>query len=196
MKNFAIVLGLLASVNTFAGVIYSSTADLSSHSYGHVIKDAEFKLIPTKTEIREIPGCTPGGEAGTICTEEVVLESQPVVAVNVSYVDPATVSEGQDKSWLSLNFKHEDFAAEDVATLKAAYPTWRHPFSRAGEKFAKKNLALQVRNAERTIMVVDVENSDLCPTNGETGESAPGCVERIEYKPAKAFVKEINVLKK
>jgi hypothetical protein len=45
-------------------------------------------------------------------------------------------------------------------------------------------------------MVVDVENSDLCPANGETGESAPGCVERIEYKEAQTVVKEISVLKK
>ncbi len=194
--KFAIVLGLLASVNSFAGVIYSNTADLSSSTSQHKLVDAEYKMIPTKTEIRQIPGCNPNGDRHPVeCQEEVVLEAQPVIAVNVSYEDSMFSSEGNEKNWLTLNFKLEDFSAEDVAALKAAYPTWRHPFSRAGQKFAKKNLQLQVVKASRTIQVVDVRNSKLCPVL-ESGETYPGCVENIVYKPAQTTVKEITILKK
>jgi hypothetical protein len=193
--KFAIVLGLLASVNSFAGVIYSNTADLSSSTSQHKLADAEYKLIPTKVEYREIPGCREDGEVQRECTETIVLESQPVIAVNVSYVDSMFSSEGNDKNWLTLNMKLEDFSAEDVAALKASYPTWKHPFSRAGQKFAKKNLQLQVVNAARTIQVVDVRNSKLCPVL-ESGETLPNCVEHIVYKPATTTVKEVTVLKK
>lgn len=193
--KFAIVLGLLATVNSFAGVIYSNTADLSSSTSQHALVDAEYKLIPTKVEYRWIPGCREDGEASRDCREAVVLESQPVVAVNVSYADSMFQSEGNEKNWLTLNFKLEDFSAEDVAALKASYPTWRHPFSRAGQKFAKKNLQLQVVKAARTIQVVDVANSKLCPVL-ENGETYPNCVEHIVYKPAQTTVKEVTVLKK
>lgn len=196
MKSFAIALGLMASVSSFAGVIYSNTADLSTSTSQHKLTDAEYKLIATKTEIRQIPGCNPNGERHpSECQEEVVLESQAVVTANVSYVDSMFSSEGNEKNWVSFNFKLEDFAAADVAALKAAYPTWRHPFSRAGQKFAKANLALSVKKAERTIQVVDVRNSKLCPVL-ESGETYPGCVEHIVYKPAKTFVKEVTVSKK
>jgi hypothetical protein len=149
MKSLAIVFGLVAAVNSFAGVIYSNTADLSTSTTQFKLDSAEYKLIPTKTEVRPIPGCVQNGEIShpTNCEDTIVLESQPVVHVNVSYVDPTLVSEGYDKSWIGFTFKLEDFSAEDVAALKAAYPTWRHPFSRAGQKFAKKNLSLEVKRA-------------------------------------------------
>jgi hypothetical protein len=195
MKTFVIALSLMASVSSFAGVIYSNTADLSTGTRSFKLDSAEYKLVPTKTEIRQIPGCNPNGEAGNICTEEVVLESQAVVFVNVSYVDPMLMSEGYEKSWIGFNFKTEDFSADSVAALKAAYPTWRHPFSRAGQKFAKANLSLEVKKATRTIQVVDVRNSKLCPIL-ESGETYPGCVEHIVYKPATTFVNEVTVSKK
>lgn len=190
MKSFAIAFALVASFNTFAGV--AKSADLSISTRNFVLADAEFKLIPTKTEIREIPGCNPNGEAGNICTEEVVLETRPAIIANVSYDDAMFTSEGHDKQWLSLEFDLADFSADDVEALKKAYPTWKHPFSRAGQKFAKKNLELSVVRAERTIQVVDVRNSKLCPVL-ESGETYPGCVERLVYKPAKTTVNEVTV---
>jgi hypothetical protein len=195
MKSLAIAFAMVAAANSFAGVIYSNTADLSTGTRNFKLDSAEYKLIPTKTEIREIPGCIPGGEAGTICTEEVVLESQPVVHVNISYFDPFLQSDGYDKSWIGFNFRTEDISAEDLAALKSVYPTWRHPFSKVGARVAKKNFSLDVKRSERTIQVVDVRNSRLCPVNGETGEPAPGCQEVIVYKPAKTWVNEITVLK-
>ncbi|MCM2350223.1 MAG: hypothetical protein NDI69_09380 [Bacteriovoracaceae bacterium] len=196
MKTLAIAFGLIASVNSFAGIIYSNTADLSSSTIGHKLVDAEYKLIPTKTEIRQIPGCVATGDRHPVeCQETIVLESHPVVAVNISYVDHYNRQEGNQKEWLTLNFKLEDFAAEDVAALKAGYPTWAHPFSSVGKAFAARNLDLQVVDAERTIQVVDVRNSKICMIM-ENGETMPGCVEDIVYKPAQTTVKELTVLTK
>ncbi len=196
MKTLAIAFTLAASLNSFAGVIYSDTADLSSSTVQHKIAYAEYRMVPTKTEIRQIPGCHPNGERHPVeCQETVVLESEPVISVNVSYVDRMFPQEGNQKEFLTLNFSLEDFSAEDVASLKAAYPTWRHPFSRAGTNFARKNLELQVVKAQRTIQVVDVRNSHICHV-GESGMPQPGCVEEINYKPALTYVKEVTVLKK
>ncbi|GEM_PF-2348452 len=196
MKTLAIAFTLVASVNSFAGVIYSNTADLSTSTSQIKIADAEYKLIPTKTETRWIPGCNPNGERHPVeCQETVVLESQPVITVNVSYKDNMFQEEGNFKRNLALNFRLEDFSADDVASLKAAYPTWRHPFSTARRDFVRKNLELQVVKAQRTIQVVDVRNSKLCPI-GESGMPFPGCVERIAYKPAQTTVKEVTVLQK
>lgn len=196
MKTLALAFGLMVSASSFAGVIYSNTADLPTSATQIKLTDAEYKLLPTKTEIRQIPGCNPNGERHpSECQTEVVLESQAVITANVQYVDSMNHSEGQEKSNLALNFRLEDFAAADVAALKAAYPTWRHPFSRAGQKFAKKNLELSVVLAERTIQVVDVRNSKLCRVL-ESGEIEPGCEEVIVYKPAKTTVKAVTVLKK
>ncbi len=191
MKPFVIALTLLASMSSFA-----ATADLSSSTSQHKLVDAEFKLIPTKVEYRRIPGCREDGEASRDCTEVIVLESKPVIVANISYVDSMFTSEGNDKNWLSLQFDIAEFSEDEVASLKAAYPTWRHPFTNAGRRFAKNVLKMEVKTAERTIQVVDVRNSKLCPINGESGESLPGCVENIVYKPATTYVKEVTVSKK
>lgn len=190
MKSLVIALTLLASMSTFA-----ATADLSGSTSQHKLVDAEYKLIPTKVEYRQIPGCREDGEASRDCTEVIVLESKPVIAANVSYHDAMFSSEGNDKNWLILNFEVSEFDAEEIADLKAAYPTWRHPFSRAGRRFAKNVLKMEVKTAPRTIQVVDVRNSKICPVL-ESGETYPGCVENIVYKPATTYVKEVTVSKK
>lgn len=196
MKTLAIAFTLAASFNSFAGVVYSNTADLSSSTALHKIVDAEYKLIPTKTEIRQIPGCNANGDRHPVeCQEEVVLESQPVITVNVSYIDRMFPQEGNQKENLALNFRLEDFSASDVAALKAGYPTWAHPFSSVGKTFAARNLELQVVNAPRTIQVVDVQNSKLCRIL-ESGEMEYGCEEEIVYKSAQTTVKEVTVIKK
>lgn len=196
MKTLAIAFTLAASFNSFAGIIYSNTADLSTSATQIKITDAEYKLIATKTETRWIPGCNPNGERHPIeCQETVVLESQPVITVNVEYKDSMLHEEGNLKRNLALNLRLEDFSAEDVEALKGAYPTWAHPFATAGKAFAARNLELQVVKAQRTIEVVDVQNSKICRTL-ESGEIEPGCVEDIVYKPATTTVKEVAVLTK
>lgn len=189
MKSFAIAFALLSSVSAFA-----ASADLSIGTRNFKLVDAEFKLIPTKTEIRQIPGCSPYGERNpSDCEEVIVLETREAVVANVSYDDPFSASEGNQVSWLTLELDMADFSAEDIESLKKAYPTWRHPFSKAGRNFARKNLELSVVRAERTIQIVDVRNSKLCPQNGESGETLPGCVERLVYKDAKTTVNEVTV---
>ena len=196
MKTLALAFGLIVSANSFAGVIYSNTADLSTSTSQIKLTDAEYKLVATKTEIRQIPGCNPNGDRHPVeCQEVVVLESQPVITANVQYVDSMNRSEGNEKMNLALNFRLEDFSAADVAALKAAYPTWAHPFSTVGKKFAAKNLELQVKLASRTIQVVDVRNSKLCRVL-ESGEIEAGCEEVIVYKDAQTTVKEVTLLKK
>ncbi len=169
MKNFAIVLGLLASVNSFAGVIYSNSADVSVASRGHKIWRAKIFNLATKTEIRQIPGCNPNGERHPVeCQEEVALERTPVLAVDVEYTDTFNQGEGNEKSFVSFIL----------------------PASDAG-----KELSLSVKKVERTIQVVDVRNSKLCPIL-ESGETYPNCEERLVYKPAQTWVKEVTVTAK
>jgi hypothetical protein len=197
MKNFAIAISLLASVNSFAQVVYSDSADLSTSTQSHTIVDAEYKVIPTKTTTKKISGCTMTAENyPETCEEVVVLASEAVVTVNVAYTDSTFATEGNMSSFASFNFKLSDFTAEDVAALKAASPAWKHPFSSAGKKFAKKNFSLQVKNVTRTISIVDVRNSQLCPVNGETSEIAAGCVEVLNFKNVPTYVKEVSLIQK
>lgn len=97
MKNFAIALGLLASVNSFAGVIYSNSTDVSAHSSNFKIwRAAKFNLA-TKTEIRDIPNCN---SEYSPCTEEVALERTLVLAVDVEFSDGFSSENG--KSFVSF----------------------------------------------------------------------------------------------
>jgi hypothetical protein len=132
MKNFAIVLGLLASVSSFAGVTYSNTADVSAAASHFKIWRAKGFDLATKTEIREIPGC--GGDQYP-CTEEVATERTKVLAVDVEYSDPQLQSEGNDKQFVSFILPASDIG---------------------------KELALTVKKVQRTIQVVDVRNSKIC----------------------------------
>jgi hypothetical protein len=196
MKTFALAFALLASVNTFAQVVYTDSADLSTSTIGHSLVDAEYKLIPTKTTTRKIPGCVIHSENyPENCEEVVVLQSEPVVVVTVSYKDTMFASEGNELSYAFFNFKISDFDAAEVAALKAASPLWRHPFSNAGKRFAQKHFTLSVVRAERTIQVVDVRNSTIC-RELESGVIDTSCVENLVYKPATTFVKQVNLIQK
>jgi hypothetical protein len=195
MKSFAIVLALVASVNTFAQVVYTDSADLSSSTTSHQIVDAEYKLIPTKVTTRPTPGCVIHSENyPENCQTTVVLESTPAIVINVSYVDSNFTSEGNLTQNLAFTLKPEDFNAADVAALKAASPAWKHPFSNAGLNFAKKNLTLNVVKAKRSIQIVDVRNSHLCSYVGDNyPEVDPSCTETVVYKTATSTVKEVSL---
>jgi hypothetical protein len=164
MKNFAIVLGLLASVSSFAGVTYSNTADVSAAASHFKIWRAKGFNLATKTEIREIPGCNPNGEQYP-CTEEVAIERTKVLAVDVEYSDPQLMSDGNNKQFVSFVLPASDIG---------------------------KELELTVKKVQRTIQVVDVRNSKIC-RELESGDIEPGCVEHLVYKPAQTTVKEVTV---
>jgi hypothetical protein len=167
MKSFAIALGLMASVSSFAGVIYSNTADLSTSTTAHKIWRAKKFNLATKTEIRQIPGCIVTGDRHPVeCQEEVALERTPVLMVDVEYKDAMFQSEGNEKSFVSFIL----------------------PVSNVGKK-----LTLSVKKAERTIQIVDVRNSKLCPIGENYPEPTFNCREVINYKPAKTWVKEVSV---
>jgi hypothetical protein len=191
MKSFAIAFALLASVSSFAQVVYSDAADLSSATTNHALVDAEFKMIATKIQTTEIAGCNPYAEGSPECTVTTVLERTPVIVVNVSYVDPTFFSDGPAVAWLSFNFKPSDFDAADVAALKN-----KGFFSKFGQTFAKKYFSLKVVNALRTISIVDVRNSKLCTVISESTEVESNCVESLVYKNATISVKEVNLIQK
>lgn len=195
--SLLLTLGLLLSTATaMAGEVnYSNSADLPGTTTQIKLDSAHYKIIPTKVRIERIPGCIDYGEASSYpCTREVVVESEPVVQAQVSYKDSLWSGGDGDNGtrWLTLNFRLSDFSADDVAALKAAYPQWKHPFSKAPKWFAARNLDLAVCKESRTIKVVDVRRSKLCPI-GESGEPAPGCREHIVYKEVQTTVKEVTV---
>ena len=166
MKNFAIALGLLASVNSFAGVIYTNSSDVSADAHSFKIwRAAKFNLA-TKTEIRQIPNCN--FETQYPCTEEVALERTLVLAVDVEFTDPQFSSEGDRTKFVSFVL----------------------PASDAGKK-----LNLSVKKLQRDIMVEDNRASKYCPTSGERGDLLdPNCKDSIVYKAAKKTVKEVSVI--
>lgn len=190
----ALSLGLLMTASSSYATIIAGTrsADLPLSTTQHKLEDAEYAIIPTKTEMRKIPNCRPNSESGETCEREVVIESKPMVVANVAYRDSYNQGEGQEKSYLKLRFEVTEFDAGEVDLLKSAYPRWKHPFSNAPRKFAARNLALSVSKETRTIQVVDVERSKLCRIM-EDGSIERGCKERIVYKDALTKVKEVSV---
>lgn len=194
MKAFVLALALVSGT-ALAQVNYGHSADLDTAHSAFKIDQAVYTLIPTKTEEREIPGCNPHGEASNDCTETVVLESEPVVQVFVDYTEGVFRDPEAAKPYLAFNFALSDFSAEEVEQLKKASPMWRWGGSATRKAFAKKNFALDIKKVTRTIRVVDVRNSRLCPIL-ESGEPMPGCVERLVYKDALTKKLQVTVLKK
>lgn len=190
----ALSLGFLLSASaSYATIVPANhSADLPLSTIQHKLEDAEYVIIPTKTEMRRIPNCTPNQESGETCMREIVLESRPMVQANVSYRDSYNQGEGQEKSFLKIRFETTEFDAGEVDLLKSAYPRWKHPFSNAPRKFAARNLELSVQKETRTIQVIDVGRSKLCRIM-EDGSIERGCKERIVYKDALTKVKEVTV---
>jgi len=185
----------LASASAFAQVNYNNSTVVAKEHSRFKIDQAVYTLIPTKTEERDIPGCNPYGEASNDCTETVVLESEPVVQVFVDYTEGVFRDPEMPSAYLSFNFPLSDFSAEEVAALKIASPMWRLRGGSVRKNFAKNNFALDLQLVNRTIQIVDVRNSKLCPIL-ESGETYPGCVERLVYKDAVIKVRQVTVNKK
>jgi hypothetical protein len=195
MKKIVLAASLLLSVSAFAGLNYTNTTDLTNSTNQHKLVDAEYKLIPTKTETHWKPGCSNHGEGSQDCTETIVIESEPAIAVNVSYVDSTFSSEGNEVQWATVLMDPQTFPTADVEALKAKSPAWQHPFSNEGRKFAKNNLALQVAKVEKAIQVLDMSQSRICPI-GEEGVPRPGCVEHLVYKTSWTKVKQLTLVHK
>lgn len=196
--TLTLALTILTSLTSaFAQVTYSDRADIDKAHSNIRISDVRYVALPTKTEIREIPGCNPYGEASNDCTEVVVLARQPVVQVTVSYTEGFWRDPDMREGYVNFNFRTNEFDAAEVEALKAASGIWdftgrKH---RIRKGFAKKNFDLQTALVTRTIQVVDVRNSHLCRIL-ESGEIEPGCEEVLRYKPSDIKVRELKVTKK
>lgn len=188
---------LLASTSAFSEEVnYANTASLSTTTKQFKLANAQYVLVPTKVEVRQIPGCHSNGESSQDCSKVVVLESEAVIQANVSYVDTTFSSgESNEVSWLTFNFRLNNFSASEVEALKAVYPSWKHPFSKVPARFAAKNFELSVNKETRTIQVVDVKNSKLCPVM-EDGSVQRGCKEVIVYKNVETTVNAVTVSSK
>lgn len=196
--TLTLALGILTlATSAFAQIRYSDTADIAKAHSNIRISDARYVALPTKTEIREIPGCREDGEASRVCTEVVVLERQPVVQVTVSYTEGIFRDPDMREGWITFNFRPEEFDAEEVETLRKASGIWDFTGrkARVRKAFSKKNFELQTQLVDRTIQVVDVRNSKLCRIL-ESGDVVPGCEEILVYKPATIKVHELKVNRK
>lgn len=191
---FALTIGFLLSAGHANATIVASShsADLSLATTSHKLVDAEYIIIPTKTEMRKIPNCRPNAESGETCIREIVLESKPMIQANVSYIDPNAQSDGHEKSWLKIRFDLTDFDQGEVELLKAVYPRWKFPNTNAPRAFVARNLDMTVAKETRTIQVIDVGRSKLCRIM-EDGSPERNCKERIVYKDALTKVKEVTV---
>ena len=193
MKAALLILAGLLSTEAL-----SLTTDLSIDSHAHQLVDAEFIMIPTRTEIKPIPGCVPNTEASADCTEVVVIEEREAIRANVSYQgsqNPVTEGEGQEVLWISFDFEVTQFDPGEVEMLKKAHPRFRHPFASAFTKFAERNLELSVITENRPVKVVDMARSTICRAR-QDGTKPVNCKEKLVYMTKETKVKKVSVVVK
>ncbi|WP_408098286.1 hypothetical protein ACJVC5_05060 [Peredibacter sp. HCB2-198] len=192
MKCLLFVMALTVSAHSFAGDLFSQTKVFDLDTSDFKIEYAQYGVIPTKTEVRQIPGCDVTADRHPVdCEETVVLEKEAVVSVIVTYKDPTSVDEYQTPAWFTVHFRPEDIPAVELATLRSV--SWRTPFSKIPSKVAKKNFKLEIKNVRKEIQVIDEANSTICPRDNN---GFFDCEDVIVYKPAMTTVKEVTVLKK
>lgn len=185
MKSILFTAVLVLAQLSWAGVRYNNQVELPDSATQIRITGAQYAMIPTKTEVREIPDCDPYSEYRPTCTETVVLETKPAIQVNISYVETRMPYEDQYNTTVILPLSA--FSPEDVAALKAVYPAWKHPFTSVPRKFAKNKLALVVVKTKKDVQVVDARRSVLCPLDDNMNPPY-GCVEKLVYKTAQSPV--------
>lgn len=199
--KLALALSLLVTVPAFAGIIFTDSADIDKAHSNIKLYDVSYVQLPSKTEIRQIPGCFPTGERHpSECQEEVVLERQPAVVVDVKYQDEIFRDPDMRNSYVTLNLRPEAFSAEEIAELKKlSKRSWdlSGRQMKARLAWAKVNLELQANLVVRDIQVIDMRTSNFCYYRDDRyPEQIPGCVEVINYKPAKTTVREIKIVVK
>lgn len=194
MKTKMMMIALTLAFVGSASASVSKTLSFNTGVYNFSLEDAQYDLIPTKTVTRPIPGCVEGGEAGNVCEETVVVESQPVIRVYLSYSD--TFFPSNERPYSSVTFDVADFSAAQVELLKSVYPGWKHPFSNVNRQFAAENFTLEVKTVRKTIRIVDMQKSKICPIIGEVGLPDPNCREELVYKESWTNAVEATVTKK
>lgn len=197
MKTLFVIFSVLLVNTGFASVNYSSTAFLPMSARNIVISNSEFAYVATKTEVRPIPGCDSYGESGINCDQTVVLESEAVVRVDISFDDNQFSSDQSQGGYVELYFKLSDFSEDQIDLLKSVYPSWKHPFSNVSRNFARDHFSFTVQDVKQPIQVVDMKKSKLCPIDMESGAKLnPFCQDQLVYKDSWTTVKLVTVSKK
>jgi hypothetical protein len=160
------------------------------------VTDAYYDLVPTETVTRPIPGCTPGGESDRDCNETVVISSEEVIRVYLSYQDSLFPEESRQPKTTSIVFSPSDFTPDQVALLKSVYPMWKHPFTTVNQDFARQNFSLDTKVVRETFQIPDPSRSKLCVPRGDSDFIEPGCKEEIVYKDTWHDVVVATVTKK
>lgn len=191
MKAILLILAGLLSTEAL-----SLTTDLNIDSRAHKLVDAEFIMIPTRTEIKPIPGCIPNIEVSDECTEVVVTEEREAIRANVSYQGSQNpTAEGQELLWISFDFEVTQFDPGEVEMLKKAHPRSLYPFASAFTKFAERNLELSVITENRPVNVVDMAKSTICRAR-QDGTKPVNCKEKLIYLTKETKVKKVSVVVK
>ncbi len=199
MRNLVILSSFLISSIAFGAVSFDNSVDFPANARDVGLSFAEYRILPVKTEVRPIPGCTTYGDSAPgDCDEVVVLESVPVVQVSVGHSverrhDDDVYNTSPFTTYL-VNFKVDSFTAEEIAQLKKA----RRIFRSTGGALAKKLFRFETKPTERTRMVVDVKNSVFCRYYDYDNNPLPipGCTPKIVFKEVVVKVLEVTVLKK
>lgn len=194
--TLTLAFAILASASSaFADIRFFDTTDVDKAHTNIRITDARLFQMASKTEIREIPNCHP--EYGP-CTEEVAIERRPVVIVEVTYTEGFWRDPDMKEGYVNFLLDPATFTESEMATLEAHSRLWdfsgKH--SRARKSWWSKRFALETTLASRTIQVVDVRNSKLCPISDHYPDLPRNCVEHIVYRPAQTKVREIKVIVK
>lgn len=182
MKILSIVAVLIAANAAWANIGASRQVEFASSVTQVQITDAQYDLVPTETITRPIPGCRTTGESSDTCEETIVVASEEVIRVYLSFQDNMFSNDRNEPSYTSVVFSPADFTPAQVELLKSVYPQWKHGFSNIPRKFARENFTLEVKNVKKPIKVVDMSRSKICPPIGDSGEPLPGCVEDLVYK--------------
>jgi hypothetical protein len=199
MRSLVILSGLLVTSIVFGSVSFKNSVDFPPNAQDIRLSFAEYRILPVKTEVRPIPGCTTYGDrAPGDCEEVVVLESVPVVQVSIGHsVERRHDDDVYNTSPFStypVNFKLDSFTEEEIAQLKRA----RRIFRSTGGALAKKLFRFETKPAQRTRRVVDEKNSVFCRYYDYDYYTypIPGCTPKIVFKEVVVKVLEVTVFKK
>ncbi len=201
MKFLASLLVLVAH-SVVSASSYPNSFDLDRHVLNVGISHARFVELPVKSEVRPIPGCTTyNDDYPRSCEEVIVLETDPVIQVGVTYDDPRDTTSAESTAspyGAIVNFSVSEFSAEEVAEFKAARFNWRRPFSTKHIRIARKYFSLEVKNVQKAQQVIDYRNSTICDSYDNEGNPIPlpGCVQNVVYKTVMVWVKRVTVSRK
>ncbi len=201
MKYLVFLLVLVAH-SAVSASSYPNSFDLDRRILNVGISHARFVELPVKTEVRPIPGCTTyNDDYPRSCEEVVVLETDPVIQVEVTYDDPRDNPSSESPAsyyGVIVNFSISEFSEEEVAEFKTARFNWRRPFSNKQYRIARKYFSLEMKKVQISQQVIDYKKSTICEAYDNDGNRIPlpGCVQNVVYKTVMVWVQRVTVSRK